>query len=513
MKRLIMSIFLFISLSSFADVLAKVGGEVITDKDLRGKKLEEIVKNKVLVKIGEEKGYLDSLKQTPYEEMKEVTLIRRLYKETIQNKVKVNSADIVKFHKMKTKRLRVKKLVVKRFHFANKLWARLKRGMNFDVLAKKYSIDKRSKRKGGDIGWLVWRWAPDPITKRAFYLRKGEFSKPFLTKQGWTIIYVADESSMPKKTYEQEKASLRKTIKRIIERYKANKYISTIIKILHIRYNDNGLQTIARRGKYTVRNGIPDFEKQDMNIPVAYTSMGIYTIQDFIQNLKISRRRPKYGSFDNVKSYIQWQLVYMILYNQAIRNNINIEPEIKEKLASAKETQIIQLLIKKDIEPYISASDTDLMVYYKKNIDKYRIPAKRKVYEILVESKSKADFIYNELKKGRDFSQLAKKYSKHWTKARGGDLGYITKGRMPDIDEIAFKTPIGKYSKPFSVRNGWAIVKITDSNPGTIQSFDKVKSRISASFKKDKTQEMLNKLYDENKDKIGVEIIKKQEDR
>ena len=512
MKRLVLSVVLLVSLTLFANIVAKVGGEPITDKDLRGRNMEDVIKNKVLEKIAEERGYLDSLEQTPYEEMKEVTLIRRLYKETIQNKVKVNPADVVEFHKMKTKRLRVKKIVVKRLHFANKIWARLKRGMKFDELARRYSIDKHSKRRGGDIGWVVWRWAPDPITKHAFNLKKGQFSKPFWTRQGWTIIYVEDESLMPKNTYEQEKASLEMTIGRIIARDKATKHINTITKILRIKFKKKGLDIIARRGKYIPRNNIPNFEANEMNEPVATTSMGVYTIQDFINSLKISRRKPNYGEEDNVKSFIQWQLIYKLLYSEAVRRNINLEPEIKKRLESLKEGELIQFLVKKDIEPYILPSDSELMDYYKKSIDEYTIPEERKVYEILVTTKDTADFIYAQLRKGKNFSKLAKQYSKHWTKARGGEVGFIPKGRMPDIDKVVFSMPIGRYSKPFSVRNGWAIVKVTDMKKSSTRPFEQVKNRVRMSLRKEKTQEMMNKLYEENKDKIGVEIIKKQEE-
>ena len=510
MRKLILSVIFLMSLSCFADVIAKVGGEKITDRDLRGKTLENVIKDKVLAKVAEERGYLDSLKQTPYEEMEKVILIKRLYTETIHNGIKVNPADIVEFHDMKTRKLRVKKLVVKNFHFANKIWARLKRGVKFDVLAKRYSIDGRSKRKGGDIGWVAWRWAPDPITKHAFKLRKGQFSKPFRTNQGWTIIYVADETSMPKNTYWQEEASLKRTIARIMEKDKANKHISTLMKILHLKFNKKGIETVLRRGKYTGRNGVPNFEPQDMNIPLSYTSMGIYSIGDFLHSLEISRRKPNYKNIDNVKAYIQWQLVYKLLYAEAVRYNINLEPEIKNELKTIKEKQIIQFLMKKDIEPHILPSDSELMIYYKRNLDKYTVPEQREVYEILVNDKNKANFIYNRLKKGDDFSKLAKQYSKHWSKARGGAIGFIPKGRMPDIDKVVFSTPIGKYSKPFSVRNGWAIVEVTNVKKGSINPFKKVKNRIDNAFRMDKTQKMIDKLYEENKDRIGVEIIKKQ---
>jgi peptidyl-prolyl cis-trans isomerase C len=66
---------------------------------------------------------------------------------------------------------------------------------------------------------------------------------------------------------------------------------------------------------------------------------------------------------------------------------------------------------------------------------------------ILVETEDEAKAVEEELKKGADFAELAKKKSKDPGAADGGDLGFFTKGQMvPEFSAVAFALEPGKIS-------------------------------------------------------------------
>ncbi len=74
---------------------------------------------------------------------------------------------------------------------------------------------------------------------------------------------------------------------------------------------------------------------------------------------------------------------------------------------------------------------------------------------------------YNELKKGKDFAEVAKKFSESkFTAARGGDMGWFNVLRYPyKFESVAYNTPLGKFSKPFRTRSAYHIVKVTGRRP------------------------------------------------
>lgn len=77
--------------------------------------------------------------------------------------------------------------------------------------------------------------------------------------------------------------------------------------------------------------------------------------------------------------------------------------------------------------------------------------------------KAKIDSIFELVKAGGDFAQLAKTYSEDPGSAKkGGELGFFGRGRMvPQFEEVSFKLKDGEISEPFETAYGYHIVQRT----------------------------------------------------
>lgn len=85
----------------------------------------------------------------------------------------------------------------------------VKKGGNFEELAKKYSEDPGSKDKGGDLGWIVEKQTVPEFEKAAFSLNKGQVSDLVQTVYGFHIIKVLDKENAHTKPLEEVKESIR----------------------------------------------------------------------------------------------------------------------------------------------------------------------------------------------------------------------------------------------------------------------------------------------------------------
>lgn len=151
---------------------------------------------------------------------------------------------------------------------------------------------------------------------------------------------------------------------------------------------------------------------------------------------------------------------------------------------------IIGKIYEEEVEDKIRVSDEDLKNHYEKNKDRYRELEKIKLRHIMIkfdpsktgdkeEAKAKAEEILKRANSGEDFADLAYRYSEDPYRVKGGDLGYIHRGRMePELEETAFKMKVGDITGPVETEYGYYIIKVEDRKPEIQFSFDEVRDRI-----------------------------------
>lgn len=82
---------------------------------------------------------------------------------------------------------------------------------------------------------------------------------------------------------------------------------------------------------------------------------------------------------------------------------------------------------------------------------------------ILVESEDKAMGLLDIIKKGADFGQLAKQFSKCPSGQNGGDLGMFGRGQMvPVFETAAFNSRVGEIVGPVQTQFGYHLIQRTE---------------------------------------------------
>ena len=88
--------------------------------------------------------------------------------------------------------------------------------------------------------------------------------------------------------------------------------------------------------------------------------------------------------------------------------------------------------------------------------------SKIRASHILVDKQSQALQVLEELKAGRGFEELARKYSTCPSAKRGGDLGFFGRGQMvKEFERAAFALRVGEVSSPVKTQFGYHIIKKT----------------------------------------------------
>ena len=137
----------------------------------------------------------------------------------------------------------------------------------------------------------------------------------------------------------------------------------------------------------------------------------------------------------------------------------------------------------------VRVPERDIERSYNDNIETYSTPEEVRASHILFktegkkdeEVKAKAEEVLKEVRAGKDFAELAKKYSEDEASAKnGGDLDYFSRGRMvPEFDEAAFSLAPGQVSDLVKTQYGYHIIKVVDKKPATTKTLDEVRTQIT----------------------------------
>ncbi|MBR1943827.1 peptidyl-prolyl cis-trans isomerase [bacterium] len=91
------------------------------------------------------------------------------------------------------------------------------------------------------------------------------------------------------------------------------------------------------------------------------------------------------------------------------------------------------------------------------------MPSQVKASHILVKTEDEALKLYEEIKGGKDFAEVAMEYSSCPSGRNGGDLGFFPKGVMvKPFEDAAFSLPVGELSQPVQTQFGWHLILVTD---------------------------------------------------
>jgi parvulin-like peptidyl-prolyl isomerase len=144
--------------------------------------------------------------------------------------------------------------------------------------------------------------------------------------------------------------------------------------------------------------------------------------------------------------------------------------------------QLVSEALYNKVTSNVKVSDKAISEYYASHKSLYVQKSSRDVRHILVNSKVLADSLYQKLVADheKNFTALAKKYSKDPGSASNGGRLTVTKGQtVPQFDKVAFSLATGAIAKPIHSQYGWHIIQaLSPIRPPSTTPLSKVKDSI-----------------------------------
>lgn len=163
-------------------------------------------------------------------------------------------------------------------------------------------------------------------------------------------------------------------------------------------------------------------------------------------------------------------------------------------------------VIGQQVRSKVSVSEKDLADYYERNQRMFLKDEEVKISHILfvvpdMASASAIEGIRKEAidvlemaRSGKDFQELAKKYSEDSSAQEGGSLGFFKRGQiLPAFEEAAFSLKKGEISDLVRTTYGFHIIRVDDVKEALLEPFESVKEKVRSAV----TSEMLEQRYKE----------------
>jgi len=185
----------------------------------------------------------------------------------------------------------------------------------------------------------------------------------------------------------------------------------------------------------------------------------------------------------------------------------------EEKVRAQVEKEVlVENVVAKKVTEASKISEKDLKEYYEKNPSKFKQPDTVKLRLITSTDEKKAQDILAKIKAGEDFGDIAYKMSEDPYRVKGGDIGYMHKGRMlAEIEEAAFKLKVGEVSDIVKVENAWFIIKLEDKKPEHMVAFEEIKAELKKELEKNRIQELKEAWITDLRAKAKIEVLLKTE--
>jgi peptidyl-prolyl cis-trans isomerase C len=197
------------------------------------------------------------------------------------------------------------------------------------------------------------------------------------------------------------------------------------------------------------------------------------------------------------------------------RRKITVE-ELKNEL---KPEVLVDAVVEREVRPHVKLDTEETKGFYEKNKRMFWEEEKMRASVILrkidtsqgpqAEEKAKVELekVLEEVRKGADFADAAKKYSQDSLGKKGGDLGFFTREKMlPAFSEKAFSMKVGEVSSIFKTRHGLHILKVTEKRAGGYASFGAVKKNIEKKIKRQKLKTQTKEYVHHLREKADVKV-------
>jgi len=381
-----------------------------TDDSLKKtEKVNDFIDQMVLIKEAQQRGYEDDpVVQAAYDTHRKDILVRGYYNEKLVKKIKIPDSELRKIYEQIIDQYHLSQIVVANESLANFIEESLKTGASFDSLLQ-FSLDTLTP--GGDIGTFSSISIPPEILKVIAKAKVGDVTKPIKFGDYFYCFKVIEHQKGDVPKFDDIKERIKNNLLRERLASEGEDFAKKIIEQAKVEYNDEGIKSLLKPDSLVT--------DEDLNKWVVKKYDTAFVL---VRTIRDAVRYQYQQSFIDPKLLIERELFPDLLYDMAIKENIERLPDVKKNLKNALSSLMYQKIYSDEVIAQAEVDSIEVLGYYKNHSDEYKDKNFKDVYKIL-KTKLRSEKIQS-LKENL-LDELRKKYE---YKINEGVLAKLLKG-------------------------------------------------------------------------------------
>jgi peptidyl-prolyl cis-trans isomerase C len=191
-------------------------------------------------------------------------------------------------------------------------------------------------------------------------------------------------------------------------------------------------------------------------------------------------------------------------FNEALAQGHLSLAELKHKTAALL---TIEKLFQSHVYPRVAVTEEEIRRYFAEHEPEFEEPEQVRAAQIVVKELDEAKRIQAQLRAGKKFADLARKYSLSADAKVGGDLGFFPRGVMPpQFDEVAFNLGVNQTSDVVATDYGFHLFKILAKRPGRKRDLTEVRREVEERLLEERRAQAQGEFLKALKDKADIRV-------
>ncbi len=396
------------------------------------------------------------------------------------------------------------------------IYEKLESGGGWDKLVLEYSTMKLGKKRGGSLGYVPFGQYDEQTQSKAYELNYGEYTKPFRSKFGWSIVKLFDRIKHSNEDLEREWNRYKTIASRYSQMLQTDEYKKKIMEDYNYKINWDIVDLMAQVSD-SIRSagGLPKdmpssaclqyqgFSSESLEHKIISYTGGGMTVRDYLDIMELFNpyRSPELKDRFVMEYFLEGYARDHILVDRALRLKVDTLQAYKDALIEYEENWLIQEFNKQILGAVKIATDEDIQRYYEEHPDDFFRPEQVRVSAISLKTETEAQKLLQRLKLGANFEIMARKYSTDKkTASLGGDFNFFTVKRFTEIYNAAEGMKIGQLGGPVKMYGNYWVFRVTERLTRERRPVHLVKSDISSKINANRRIKAVRDQVNKNKE-------------